>query len=58
MIEATVMKSLRTAASTLVLLMVLSIFSSVVSVGTPEENSSLPDEITEKYATSPEAPRV
>ena len=53
MIEATVMKSLRTAASTLVLLMVLSIFSSVVSVGQPEENVSLSDEMTESYAVSP-----
>ena len=47
------MKSLRTAASTLVLLMVLSIFSSVVSVGQPEENVSLSDEVTESYAVSP-----
>ena len=47
------MKSLRTAASTLVLLMVLSIFSSVVSVGQPEENVSLSDEMKESYAVSP-----
>ncbi len=47
------MKSLHTAASTLVLLMVLSIFSSMIAIDSTEDSAILSDEVKQNYAVSP-----
>ena len=47
------MKSVRTAASSLVLLMVLSVFSSMISIDSPTEPISLSEEVNQNYAVSP-----
>jgi hypothetical protein len=53
MIKGQPMKSIRTAASTLVLLMILSIFSSMVAIDSPSENTQLSEEVNQNYAVSP-----
>jgi hypothetical protein len=47
------MKSVRAAASTLVLLMVLSIFSSMIAIDSHDDTTLLTDEANQNYATSP-----
>ena len=53
MTKARPMKSVRTAASTLVLLMILSIFSSMIAIGSPDESTSLSTEESQSFAASP-----